>query len=184
LKVLASISKLTTKPIEEHTLPLLYGQLPEMAPDLAATDERDRIRHVLDALSVLCVQPGLFEFLLIRLLHKLETLCLSNNRDSAPDQDFIKRECQLAYGFSFLHAINITLKRKVQEKHVDVPKYFDQVVPRLYGIFIYATSRKESLACDTRLLAEAGSIIEAIVAAMPAECVPATVDWRSTIGVL
>lgn len=162
LQVLSSISSLTTKPIEEHTLPLLFLQLPDVAPKLSAEEDRLYIKQVLDSLSILCTQPGLFEPLHIRLVNHFETLCAprSSEADSMEiEEDVIQRECQVAYAFSLLHAIRNTLERKIKAKHRDVAKHFDQLVPRIFSLFARSSAESTDISTDVRLISEGAAIV-------------------------
>jgi DNA repair/transcription protein MET18/MMS19 len=172
LQVLSSISSLTSRPIEEHTLPLLFQQLPDVAPRLSAEEERLYIKQVLDSLSTLCTQPGLFEPLHIRLVNHFETLCAPRSSESDSmelEEDFVQRECQIAYAFSLLHAIRSTLERKIKAKHRDVAKHFDQLIPRIFGLFMNTSAETADISSDVRLMSEGAAIVTIMTQALPIE---------------
>jgi len=54
--------------------------------------------------------------------------------------------------------------QKLKNKHVDVIKYFDQLVPRLYGLVVLASQAKEeALFKDKRLLRLTGTLTERLI---------------------
>jgi DNA repair/transcription protein MET18/MMS19 len=163
---------MTTKPIEEHTLPLLFRQLPAVAPNLSDEEGRIYIRQILASLATLCTQPGLFEPLHIRLVGQFEGLCtasIPSANDMDVEEDFAKRECQVVYAFSLLHAVRVTLERKIKSKHHDVAKHFDQLVPQIYSLFAQDFTNSTSIATDVRLISEAATIVTVMTQALPAE---------------
>jgi DNA repair/transcription protein MET18/MMS19 len=163
LKTLSAISALTTRPIEEHTLPLLFDQLPGEAPALSDEKSRYYIRQVLESLATLCVQPGLFEALHLRLVRQFAGLCegstSTDNENMDVEEDAIRRECQVAFAYSLLHAIRTTLQRKIALKHHDIAKHYEHLVPRLYSIFIDGVGTDRSIANDPRLMAEGAAVV-------------------------
>lgn len=164
LDLLSSINSISTRHVEEQTLPLLFSSLPNHAPGRTAVAERSRYRQILTALSKLCVQPELFETLVIRLSTKLDLLCVTTKVSLAkhdPDP-----EPTAAYAHSILTALANTLQTKVDLKHTDIPKYIDRLVPRLYNLFIYASllsADDVSAAKDHRVIGVAARIITLVV---------------------
>jgi DNA repair/transcription protein MET18/MMS19 len=144
-------------------LPLLFDQLPGEAPALSDEKGRYYIRQVLESLATLCVQPGLFEALHLRLVRQFAALCeVSSSTDTDNmeiEADAFRRECQIAFAYSLLHAVRTTLRRKIALKHHDVTKHYEHLVPRLYSIFTEGARTDHSIANDPRLMAEGAAII-------------------------
>lgn len=176
---LVEISKLTSKPVEEITLPLLFGKLPDIAPSLDAEAERRQYQQILASVAVLCAQPGLLEMMVLRILSRLESLASScengdvHETSDAQDDAIVRKECNAAYAYSLLHSLLSTIRRKVSDGHHDVAKHFDHLVPRLFDFFVSgATSTPaNSIKVDVRLLSVAASIIETITQTLPKESV-------------
>jgi len=186
---LAIISKISPKALEEITLPLLFSKLPDSPPPLEADEDRVRYRRILSSLSVLCVQPPLFEILVVRITSKLDLLCSSTDHlldpasPSAPRReaegvedlsmvDRPSRECDAVYAFALLSCLLNVLRTKVEAGHLDIPKYIDQLVPRLFTIFVLAalsTRSEQEIAADPRLVVVASRIIETVVQTLSVE---------------
>lgn len=165
LEVLESIAAINIKPIEGQTLPLLVAQLPTQAPKLDDEPARYQLRQNLHALSVLCSQPGLLEYLLIRIFGQLETLvsasaAASESVDADEAERYLQRECDIAYAHTLLHTIHDSISRKVAANHVDIVKHFETLVPRLFGMFKDAASTPGNILIDVRVLGEAAAVIE------------------------
>lgn len=163
IKGLSAISLLAAKPVEEITLPLLFGKLPDYAPTLDAPELRLQYSQILTSLAALCVSPSLFETLVRRILAKLDYLCDESSPmdENNTDSESIRHECNVAYAYALLDCLLKTLKQKVTGKHVDVPKYFDQIVPRIFSICVAgAHPSGPSIAADARILKIAASITE------------------------
>ncbi|KAL7416158.1 Dos2-interacting transcription regulator of RNA-Pol-II-domain-containing protein [Mrakia frigida] len=186
---LAIISKIAPKTIEEITLPLLFSKLPDSPPPLEGEEDRVRYRRILSSLSVLCVQPPLFEILVVRITSKLDLLCSSTDHlldpasPSTPRHgtqgvedlsmvDKPSRECDAVYAFALLSCLLNVLRTKVDAGHLDIPKYIDQLVPRLFTIFVLAalsTRSEQEIAADPRLVVVASRIIETVVQTLSVE---------------
>lgn len=165
IKGLTSISKIHPNSIESITLPLLFHNLPDHAPGLPDIDGREKYRSILGSLSELCVQPALFETLLIRITTKLDLLSSDSpaaNFAQADDQGDVpmdaldhQRECNIAYAYDLLHTLSRVIDAKLEAKHVDVAKYFDKLVPRLHTLVVVAAQPRigdvEPLFRDRRL---------------------------------
>ncbi len=156
-------------------MPILFGKLPDIAPELDAVDERAQYRQILASLSTLCAAPGLFETLVIRVLTKITLLCEAKlTAPEAMDIDgedglHVQRECNVAYAHALLNSLLSTLRAKINSQHKDVPKYFDQIVPRLFSIFVPAALQDSHLALDVRLLTVAASIVEVMTQTLSQE---------------
>jgi len=151
--------------VEDTTLPLLFHNLPDHSPTISDVTTREKYRSILKSLSELCIQPTLFETLVIRITTKLE-LISSSSTDELPaetsEEDY--RECEIAFAFDLLHCLSSVIDTKIKEKHVDVAKHFDRIIPRLYTLVIGAASGREgALFQDTRLLAIVGRISETMM---------------------
>lgn len=156
------MGKLDIKPLQDHTLPLLLSQLPDVAPGISAHDDRNKIHQVLHALSVLCVQPGLLGPLITPMLEKAEHLCSSSTHSATvAESDSDYHECQVAYAFSLLHSIYKSLKGKLTFKHVDFDEHFEAIVPRLFRMISQGLENGDSgIAKDVRFISEAAALIE------------------------
>lgn len=165
MEVLSIISASAPRHIQEQTLPLLFESLPDHAPSREAASDRAKSWRVLSALSALCVHPELFEILVIRLTTKVDLICIPITMHSARDE-----EPNAAYAHSLLKIIANTLSAKVDKGHLDVAKYIDRLVPRLYNLFLYSALLGEGqglAATDHRLVSVAGKIITLVVQCLP-----------------
>lgn len=182
IKGLTAISKVHPTIVETITLPLLFHNLPDQAPLLTETEARRKYRGILHSLAKLCVQPGLFETLVIRVTNKLDTLAGSplsprSNRDpdGPHDQDgtIDVRECTVAYAWDLLDCLSAVVDSKIREKHADVIKQFDQIVPRVYGLSVAAAAPRlgniEPLFRDQRLLEATGRLSETLAGELPVD---------------
>jgi DNA repair/transcription protein MET18/MMS19 len=174
---LTAICKTHSAVIEASTLPLLFHNLPDQPPPLEAIEGREKYRSVLLSLSELCVQPSLFETLVIRITTKLDLLSsqpltihtaasqgdVEMNGSSGEDS----RECYLAYAWDLLNCLSNVINAKLTAKHTDVVKYFDTIIPRLYELVVSAAVPKvgdgQPLFRDRRLLGIIGRITERLM---------------------
>ncbi|EIN09656.1 ARM repeat-containing protein [Punctularia strigosozonata HHB-11173 SS5] len=170
LDLLTSISKSSAKHVKEMTLPLLFASLPDVAPPRAADKERAKCWEILAALKSLCLEPELFETMIIRLLAKLDLVCATR-----PDADI---EASAAYAHSLLYTLSTTLDAKVQRGDSDILKYVDKLIPQLFNLFIFAslTTDGYDVARDPRLIGTAGKITTSIVQTLPIERQQTLVD--------
>lgn len=137
--------------VQNSTLPLLFHALPDSAPAADDSKAREAYRRVLKALTELCAAPALFQTLVVRITTKLDLL-------SSSDGD---AECTAAYAWDLLHAVRIVLDAKLESKHVDVPKYYAEIVPRFAQLAVVAAqSPDRPLFRDVRLLRAVADIIE------------------------
>jgi DNA repair/transcription protein MET18/MMS19 len=167
---LITISTISPASIETLTLPILFHTLPDEAPPITAITARDHYRSIIASLTKLCVQPSLFETLVIRVTSKLELLsspAASDGDVSMADEEELdtQRECTVAYAYALLHCLLSVIKDKLAAKHVDLPKYFDKVTPRLFSLAISALrneSGEKALFRDRRILEISAKIIEVL----------------------
>lgn len=150
--------------VQSLTLPILFHALPDEAPAGDDASTRSTYRSVLRSLTELCTMPALFETLTIRITTKLDLLSSSNlSGESASGQS--RRECVVAYAWDLLHTLEMVINKKIEDKHVDVARHYNQVVPRLCSLAIkaaYADGPDEELFRDRRLLVVVGSITETL----------------------
>lgn len=149
-------------------MPLLFSSLPEEAPSREAVDERAKCWRVLKALSTLCVHSELFEILVIRLIAKVDIVCLPKD-DTQDDKEPIA-----AYAHALLQTIVDTLSAKIDKAHPDIAKYIDSLVPRLYNLFMYSAlipGGQDLAATDHRLVGVAGEIIKLVTQCLPSSSV-------------
>ena len=116
---------------------------------------------MLQLLARLCVQPTLFETLVIRLLAKLDILFTRAG-------DVGDTEPVAAYAHSLLQTLSYVLAVKVKENHVDIPKYLDVLVIPLYNLFVSSALRRpDGIATNERLLVVAGKVVSFVVRVLP-----------------
>lgn len=145
-------------------LPLLFSSLPDIAPSRAADKDRAKYSRVLLALNELCIQPQLFETLVIRLLTKLDLVSIP--KGSPIIAHGLDLEPAVAYAHAILATLANTLRVKVNLKHADIPKYIDRLVFRLYNLFIYSALLGvdgKTVAVDSRVVRKAAVIITLVV---------------------
>lgn len=164
VKGLTSVSKVYPDVVESTTLPLLFHHLPDNAPAIDDTTARDQYRSILKSLSELCVQPALFETLVVRITTKLDLFTSPSEAPNDVDQtDAEYNECQVAYAHDLLSTLSATIDVKIEQKHVDVVKHFDRIIPRLYTLVVSAAGTDGALFRDKRLLALVGRITETLM---------------------
>jgi DNA repair/transcription protein MET18/MMS19 len=176
VKGLNIIAKIHPTIIESTTLPPLFHSLPDHAPDLQDTISRDKYRSILHSLGELCIQPALFETLVVRITTKLDLLFISPPTAAVDGQNpEEERECEVAYAWDLLHCLSAVIEKKLEEKHVDVIKHFDTLVPRLYALCVTAAAPRvgdgKPLFRDRRLLGTVGRITERLVWELNSESV-------------
>lgn len=152
---------MSARHITDGTLPLLFIALPDEAPSRDSPTEISKYRRVLQLLTRLCVQPPLFETLVIRLSAKLDILFsrAGNTEDTEPIA---------AYAHSLLQTLSRVLAVKIGENHADIPKYLDLLVIPLYNLFVSSALKKpDGVATNERLLVVARKVISFVVRALP-----------------
>jgi DNA repair/transcription protein MET18/MMS19 len=180
IKGLTAVSTRNAQVIDAVTLPLLFHNLPDQAPSISAVKERESYRRILNSLSQLCIQPSLFETLVIRVTTKLELLSQAPTRSitdvdmsTGDGADVDDRECNVAFAYDLLQCLATVLDSKIKEKHVDVVKYFDKIIPRLYSLVVSAAGQENSGPApffqDRRLLSIIGRITETLMWELSAE---------------
>ncbi|EMD39279.1 hypothetical protein CERSUDRAFT_82017 [Gelatoporia subvermispora B] len=169
LDLLIVIATFAPRHVAANTLPLLFSSLPDRAPPRSAEAERLRYWRTLDSLSKLCEQPDLFETLVVRLLTKLDLVCIPPPEALDTEEN---HEPSAAYAHSILKTIAEVLSAKVNKGHKDVVKYIDRLVPRLYNLFIYSALMSDGsymAATDPRLASVAAQIITLITQSLAAQ---------------
>lgn len=163
--------------LTDQTLPSLFAMLPEQAPSIDAQSERAEYWRALCALSKLCLQPTLFETLVIRLTAKLELLCsLSASLGASPGETTRVEEAEhsAAYAHALLLTLANTLSVKVTKERPDpdVPKYVDRLLPHLFRLFLEAAvTGEQRIMEDQRLLRVGARIVKLVVEALSVEYV-------------
>ncbi|KAG0699928.1 RNAPII transcription regulator C-terminal-domain-containing protein, partial [Suillus ampliporus] len=159
LALLSVIAGIAPHHLSSQTLPILFSSLPDVTPSRDATTQRAFYWRTLSALSTLCVQPQLFETLVVRLIAKLDLLCaISPTRT-------IDQESTAAYAHAILTALANTLDAKVSSKDADVPKYADKLLPHIFRLYLdaaLASSEAVAVAADPRLLQVGARIIRLV----------------------
>jgi len=147
--------------VTDGTLPLLFIALPDDAPSRDSPTEISKYRRVLQLLARLCVQPPLFETLVIRLSAKLDLLF--SRAGDAEDTEPIA-----AYAHSLLQTLSRVLAVKVKENHADIPKYLELLIVPLYNLFVSSALKKpDGVATNERLLVVAGKVVSSVVRVLP-----------------
>jgi DNA repair/transcription protein MET18/MMS19 len=140
----------------------LFIALPDEAPSRDSPVEIAKYRRVLQLLTRLCIQPTLFETLVIRLSAKLDILF-------SRACDVEDTEPVAAYAHSLLQTLSRVLAVKVKENHMDIPKYLDLLVIPLYNLFISSALKKpDGIATNERLLVVTGKVVSFVVRVLPA----------------
>ena len=128
---------------------------------------RDKYRRGLSALSHLCAQSDLFETLVVRLSVRLSFLY-------APTTVPEDTEPSAAYAHALLSTLADVLARKVESGDIDVPKYVDRLVPRLFNLAAYGvlsdpgTTGSTSVA-DPRVAHVSARLVNLIVQSLSAQ---------------
>lgn len=139
---LSSIAKVHPTIIENVTLPRLFHTLPDRAPTLAQTAERNTYRSTLSAISDLCTLPALYQTLVIRVPNKLDTIvssALASKKDESSDEQY---ECDVAYAYDLITCLDSTTKRKIAKKDLDTVKRFGDVVLPLWTLVVASVQRR------------------------------------------
>ena len=151
--------------------------LPDQAPSRDAQSKRIEYWRALCALSQLCIQPTLFETLVVRLTAKLELLCSPSISPAIPPGGTTmneEAESSAAYAQALLLTLANTLSAKVTKARPDpdVSKYVDQLLSHLFRLFLEAavTSERRILE-DQRLLRVGARIVKLVVEALSVEYV-------------
>ncbi|KAH9059086.1 ARM repeat-containing protein [Lactarius vividus] len=167
LDLLKTISCNTPSHIARMTLPLLFSTLPDHAPVREDIEGREKYRRGLSALSHLCAQPDLFETLVVRLSVRLSFLY-------APTTVPEDTEPSAAYAHALLSTLADVLERKVKCGDLDVPKYVDRLVPRLfnlaaYGVLLAPGSPGGSGMADPRIIGVSAHLVNLVVQSLSAQ---------------
>lgn len=172
LDALVVIARQHPRTIERLTLPLLLATLPTGSVPLPGSAESDDYRRALEALTALSVHPDLFEILALRLSARLdETLLATASPASA---EYV---AAALYSHHLLATLRAVLQEKVKQGHLDVAKYVEGFVPRLCAMFISPTTASLAIdgarpvACDPRLVLDAGKVVTLIVQQVDERCV-------------
>lgn len=166
MELFTEISTIAARHVAETTLPLLFTSLPDRAPPRSADTERLKYWRILAFLKKLCIQPDLFEMLVVRLSTKLDLVCTPKNLVPESEAAEVDVEPSAAYAHSILRTLADVLATKVDKGHLDVAKYIDRLLPKLYHLHIYSAVAVEdalAIATDSRLVAVSSEIVMKIV---------------------
>ena len=97
--------------------------------------------------------------LVVRLSTKLDLVC-------TPSPDGEDAEPAAAYAHSLLRTMADAFAKKAALGHVDIVKYLDRLVPRLFNLHIYAALTVPdgtSVASHPRLVAVSGEIVTCVL---------------------
>jgi DNA repair/transcription protein MET18/MMS19 len=131
---------------------------------------REKYRRGLSALSHLCVQPDLFETLVVRLSVRLSFLYAPTTAPEDP-------EPSAAYAHALLSTLADVLARKVEGGDLDVPKYVDRLVPRLFNLAAYGVLAAPGSAgvtdvADPRVIGVSARLVNLVVQSLSAQLSP------------
>ncbi|EAL20722.1 hypothetical protein CNBE0870 [Cryptococcus deneoformans B-3501A] len=178
IQALITISKSHPTVIESLTLPLLFHNLPSSAPSVEDFTARERYRSILGSLGRLCIQPALWGTMIVRVTSRLDVLVSATPENSegadVEMDDIDARECNIAYAWDLLNSLLTVIEAKVKQKHMDVGKYYEELMPRLLGLVVRASQQKvggsgEPLFKDRRLVAIVSKIEEKMIWELGAE---------------
>ena len=161
------ISDLSAKHIENTTIPILVGFLPDVAPSRDQNDIRLKYYWTLQFLKRLCSSPHLIVTLFIRLTTKLDLICSPLNETS-------DSECTAAYMYSIFKCLADAIELKVKAGHTDISKLGDRFITKLFNLtFSLAVPSLRLIPSQSfsKLLLVVGKIITPIVRVLPAEYV-------------
>lgn len=154
--------------------------LPSSGPPRTAYAEQTQYRNVLASLTTLCVQPALFEILIIRLSAKLDIVC-SPIRQAAAGTADDQVECDAAYVHAMLSSLHEALQIKIEKKHVDIPKYADTLGEPIFWLFLRGSAvpsivvpgtgsnSSVTVTSNPRVISAAAKLIIILVRSLPTE---------------
>lgn len=145
--------------IEESTLPLLFGSLPDTLVMEEGRDPRPAVRRSLGALARLCTPADLFDLLVVRLSTKLDLVCAAELKDKEA------RQVNAGYARGLINTLLVVLEEKVDRKDKDVGRY-GSLATNLIGICVSASLRpkaKWSVATDSRVMRDLGALVTLLV---------------------
>jgi DNA repair/transcription protein MET18/MMS19 len=118
----------------------------------------------LSALSHLCAQPNLFETLVVRLSVRLSLLY-------APAIVPEDTEPSAAYAHALVSTLADVLARKVENGDVDIPKYVDRLVPRLFNLAVHGalTTAGNTGVSDPRVIDVVARLVNLIAQSLSAQ---------------
>lgn len=127
-----------------------------------------QVRQTLLSLQNLCVEPELFEILVVRLTTKLDLICFPSEERIAQLKGDL--EPVAAYAHSILKTLSDCLATKEQKKDADLVKYIERLVPLIFNLFIssaFLSKERPMVATNSRLITVGGGIINHIVRSLP-----------------
>ena len=163
LAVLQTLSKLSPSSVEDVALLPLFSLLPDKPPREDEIEVRTKCVDALAALETICVQQQLFFRLVVHLFTKVELLVLTQREGEV--------DTMIAYAHALLKTIHSALLRKSDRGDVDIPKYLERFIPRLYFLFFDALGR-DGISWGENykiLISDAADIIELVVASSKVE---------------
>ncbi len=168
LDLLTGISSQSPRHVVQTTLPMLFTSLPDIAPPRDAESLRLKYWRTLSFLKRLCIQPDLFETLVIRLSTKLDLLCAAVVLDEASGKP--DTEPAAAYAHSLLRTLADALIKKESVGHNDIAKYLDRLIPRLFHLHFHA-ALNDLVASNPRLISVTAEIVTLVMQTVPRQCV-------------
>ncbi|UZJ54019.1 hypothetical protein CBS101457_003339 [Exobasidium rhododendri] len=158
------------KVIEESTLPLLFGLLPDRIAGQGNDKVKGDIRRSLGGLARLCDSTELFDMMIVRLSTKLDLVCASAE----------ERESNIGYARGIVNTIRIVLEEKMKRKDRDTARY-GSLIPRLIGNVVEASLRSTkdrlAVAVDRFVIQDIGSLVTLLT-----RCLDVTKQREMSLG--
>lgn len=179
---LRDIARVNPRVLEETTLPMLFGRLPDRMPEPAkdstpSSDGRGVVRRTLGALARLCAQPDLFDMLVVKLFTKLDLTCASTFKTKE------EWEANVGYVRGLLVTVLTVLEEKTTKGHTDVPRYGVILCPRLFSLILSAATRdveqdaQPPVAADPRVVRDIGRLLTLLVRGLNVEKQAELTTW-------
>ncbi|TFK74969.1 ARM repeat-containing protein [Pluteus cervinus] len=159
LELLGTISGSNHQHVSSQTLPILFSSLPDHPPPRDDSASRQKYWLSLQSLKKLCRHSELFETLVIRLTTKLDLIW--------PTTFESETEPAAAYAHAILKTLGQTLSIKVEQRHPDVAKYVDRLLPRLFNLVLSTVLSTPDRRVDQRILDVTAQIITLVVQVLP-----------------
>jgi DNA repair/transcription protein MET18/MMS19 len=157
--------------VEESTLPLLFGLLPDRI--LASDDQEEvkgNIRRSLGSLARLCDSTDFFDMLIVKLSTKFDLVCVSD----------VELEANVGYARGLINTMRVVLEEKMERKDRDTARY-GSLVPRLIGNIVEASVRSSAhnttVAGNRKVIRDVGTLVTLLV-----RCLDGTKQKELAVG--
>lgn len=118
--------------------------------------------------------------MIVRVTSRLDMLVAATPKKSEGGDvemdDMDARECNIVYAWDLLNSLLTVIEVKIKERHVDLGKYYGELMPRLVGLTVRASQQEvggsgEPLFRDRRLVTIVSKIEEKMIWELGAEYV-------------